>query len=79
MGFLWGDYDHSLVFLEMIPTKKKPPSPFKLNPKWLKEEDYVNNTKYILVSFNGSSREQTKLRFEDNSKGQSKLLLNGLS
>jgi hypothetical protein len=49
-----GDSDHLLVILELGPTKRKPPSHFKLNLGWLREEDYVNKVKYILMALQGN-------------------------
>lgn len=36
-----GDSDHFHIFLEMSKVGNKPPSPFKYNPSWLEEKEFV--------------------------------------
>jgi hypothetical protein len=36
-----GDLDDNLVLLEVALAKRKPLSPFKLNPEWIKDEEFI--------------------------------------
>jgi hypothetical protein len=42
-----GDSDHNPVVLEVALSRKNHPVPFKLNPKWLKVEEFVKKIKDV--------------------------------
>lgn len=42
-----GISDHCPIFLELRGRQRKPPSPFKFNPSWLKEEGFQNLVKEL--------------------------------
>jgi hypothetical protein len=51
------------MVLEVAPAIEKPTSPFKLNPKWMKMEDFVGKIKVVWKPFNGNLRESAPLQF----------------
>jgi hypothetical protein len=51
------------VILEVVFAEGKPPNPFKLNLEWLKEENFVEKTKYSWIPFNDSLNELTPIQF----------------
>jgi hypothetical protein len=63
-----GESDHFPVLLEMASAEKQPPIPFKLNPGWLEEEDFVNMVKDQWEPFDGSLKELASLQFAANLK-----------
>jgi hypothetical protein len=68
MGFLRGDSYHNPVILEIAPAQEKPANPFKMNPEWMKEEDFINNIKEVWVPYDGNLREFTPIKFHQNLK-----------
>jgi hypothetical protein len=54
--------------LEVALAQGKPSNPFKLNPKWLKEEDFVKKIKEVWEPYDGSLRESAPLQFLQNLK-----------
>jgi hypothetical protein len=57
-----------LVVLEITSNERKPSSPFKINPWWLREEEYVQMVKILWVSFNGSFGESIAIQLESKLK-----------
>jgi hypothetical protein len=45
-----------------------PPSPFKMNPKWLKEEDFIQKIKESWTPFDDTLNESTTIQFHQNLK-----------
>jgi hypothetical protein len=45
--------------LEVAPAIEKHVTPFKLNPKWMKMEDFVGENKAIWKPFNGNLRDSS--------------------
>lgn len=58
-----GDSDHCPVLLEVDLAQGKLASPFKMNPEWLKEEDFVNKIKRVWEPFDDSLTESVALQF----------------
>ena len=46
--------DYFPIFLELELDDSKPCSPFKFNPRWIKEEDFTRLVKEILKLFDSS-------------------------
>jgi hypothetical protein len=46
-----GESDHYPILLEVAKGRRKPTSPFKFNPKWLKEESFIDLVKEQWVPF----------------------------
>jgi hypothetical protein len=46
----------------------KPPSPFKYNPSWILEEDFVSLIKETWIPFDESRAESTSIQFVENLK-----------
>jgi hypothetical protein len=59
--------------LEVAPTQEKPPNPFKLKPKWLKEEDFIKKIKDIWKLYDIHLRESASLQFQQNMKEAKKV------
>jgi len=55
------------MLFEVALTQGTPPSPFKMNLAWLKEEDFVNKVKEAWNPFDDSN-ESAPLRFHQNLK-----------
>ena len=60
MVVLEGDF-HTIymTYIEVVKMGIRPPSPLKLNSKWLQEVEYVNLVKVILRPTNGNLVEET--------------------
>jgi len=70
-----GDSDHLPILLELKGPSRKPRSPFKFNPAWLKDPSYnslVKETWRPLVSHQGSSPTHS---FMENLKGMKKEMI----
>jgi len=71
MGLLGGHrgkFDHNPIILEVAPSQEKQTNPFKLNPQWLKEEDFVNKIKDVWKPYDGNLRESAPIQFHQNMK-----------
>jgi hypothetical protein len=64
------------VLLEVVLTQEKPPSPFKLNLEWLKDEYFLNKLKYAWKPFDDSLDESTPIQFLQNLKRVKKIAIN---
>jgi hypothetical protein len=56
------------VLLELAPVEKNPPSPFKLNPEWVKEKDYLKPIKNTWIPYDVSYSDSTAQQFMKNLK-----------
>jgi len=55
--------DHFPVLLELSSVGKKPPNPFKFNPRSLDDEDFIKLVKAQWVPFDGTMRESAAIQF----------------
>jgi hypothetical protein len=56
------------MLLEVALIHGKPLIPFKLNPKWLKEEDFIKKLKDFWTAFYNSLNESVAIQFLQNLK-----------
>lgn len=63
-----GISDHCPIFLELRGRRRKPPSPFKFNPSWLKEDGFHRLVKELWVSRPHNSVEFAGAHFHSNLK-----------
>ena len=63
-----GISDHCPIFLELSGRRKKPPSPFKFNPSWLKEEAFLKLVQDQWVHRPPDSQEHAGVHFHHNTK-----------
>jgi hypothetical protein len=76
MGHHWGDFDHNPMVLEVAPAIEKPTNTFKLNPKWVKVEDFLGKIKVIWKPYNGNLQESAQIQFHQNLKEAKKVATN---
>jgi hypothetical protein len=63
-----GELDHSPIVLEFRGRGRKPPSPFKFNAKWLKDQSYKELVKDIWTPFNLDEHRHAIVHFVENMK-----------
>eukprot|EP01018_Ginkgo_biloba_P032904 Gb_28853 [translate_table: standard] len=63
-----GESDHFAVFLVLTEVGKRPRSPFKFNPRWLAEDDFVQLVKGLWLPFDYTLMESASIQFESNLK-----------
>jgi hypothetical protein len=63
-----GESDHSPIFFEILGGPGKPPSPFKFNPAWLKEESFQTLVKICWVPFDPNGGVVAGVHFASNLK-----------
>jgi hypothetical protein len=51
-----GFSDHCAIILQMDRQNDKPPSPFKFNPLWLEDVEYMNLVEKEWISFDPNSK-----------------------
>lgn len=62
------DLDHSTILLELTGRGQKPPSPFKFNVEWIKDESYVNLVKSLWISLDPHPPACASISFVENLK-----------
>jgi hypothetical protein len=62
------DSNHNHVVLEVALTIEKHAIPFKLNPKWMKVEDFVGKIKVVWKPYNCNLQEYAQIQFHQNLK-----------
>jgi hypothetical protein len=72
---LGGDSNHNPVMLEIALAQEKPANPFKLNPEWMKEEEFINKIKEVWVPYDGDLRESSPIQFHQNLKKSKKVAM----
>jgi hypothetical protein len=55
---------------------EKPTSTFKINPKWMKVEEFVGKIKVVWKHYNGNLQESTQVKFQQNLKEGKKVTRN---
>ena len=63
-----GISDHCPIFLEFRGQRRKPPSPFKFNSRWLKDEGFQSLIKELWIPRPHNSQEHAGAHFYQNMK-----------
>lgn len=63
-----GDSEHHPIFLELKGGSKKPGNPFKFNPCWLNEDNYIKLIKEKWVPLDQLSLQSVAHQFMENLK-----------
>jgi hypothetical protein len=61
-----GVSDHSPILMEIATGPRKPPSPFKFNSEWLKEESFISLVKDHWMPFDANVGAQAGVQFVEN-------------
>ena len=61
-----GESDHCPIFFEIQGRSRKPPSPFKFNPEWLKDPSFCQLVQDLWIPITYGSRHFAGVLFMDN-------------
>jgi hypothetical protein len=66
MGGIWGYLGSLPIFFELALGSKNPPSPFKFNSEWLKDEIFSTLVKDLWQPIEDTQNEPTGIQMEIN-------------
>jgi len=61
-----GISDHSPIMIEISGGTPKPPSPFKFNPGWMQDEEYIKLVNYVWLKYNCTEHGHAAVHFMEN-------------